>query len=213
LQSSHVVYWTPGSSLCRHLLLPQCVRKGQDTDGVSQRRTGLQTSGRGGSLPVASVAAFPCNRWQACPGISGSLRLASVAAVAWHQWQRSCGIAGSFAVASVAGLAWNTHTCGSSDICGSGSINAAAQFIGVCSSSTLAAKLSISSVLRRQSRENRRVSLPCTRTHIYQLQPTTHCCKLSETRDLTAGSALSGPSLQTAGLYTLARRNPLGTPA
>jgi hypothetical protein len=167
----------------------------------------------GGRLALASVAAFVWHRWQLWHGISGNVRVESPAALPWHQWQRSCGIAGSFAVASVAGLAWNTHTCGSSDICGSGSINAAAQFIGVCSSSTLAAKLSISSVLRRQSRENRRVSLPCTRTHIYQLQPTTHCCKLSETRDLTAGSALSGPSLQTAGLYTLARRNPLGSPA
>src|SRR5215831_20218635 len=85
------------------------VRKAQDTDGFTQRRTGLQASGRGGSLPVESVAAFPWNGWQACPGISGSLRLESVAALAWNQWQRSCGIAGRFAVESVAGLAWNTQ--------------------------------------------------------------------------------------------------------
>src|SRR5215831_6267516 len=47
------------------------VRKAQDTDGFTQRRTGLQASGRGGSLPVESVAAFPWNGWQACRGISG----------------------------------------------------------------------------------------------------------------------------------------------
>src|SRR5262249_51180399 len=86
------------------------VRKAQDTDGFTQRRTGLQASGRGGSLPVESVAAFPWNGWQACHGISGSLRMESVAALAWNQRQRSCGIAGSFAVESVAGLAWDTQT-------------------------------------------------------------------------------------------------------
>ena len=63
--------------------------------------------------------------------------------------------------------------------------------------STLAEKLSISSVLRRQSRENRRVSLPCTRIHIYQRQPTTNCYKLSD----TSSAITISPGLQHY-LYT-----------
>src|SRR5215467_1625524 len=47
------------------------VRKAQDTDGFSQRRTGLQASGRGGSFAVESVATFVWNRRQLCRGISG----------------------------------------------------------------------------------------------------------------------------------------------
>ena len=74
------------------------VRKAQDTDGFTQRRTGLQASGRGGSLPVESVAAFPWNGWQACHGISGSFRVERVAALPWNQWQDSPGIGGSFGV-------------------------------------------------------------------------------------------------------------------
>src|SRR5499427_183504 len=74
------------------------VRKAQDTDGFTQRRTGLQASGRGGSLPVESVAAFPWNGWQACHGISGSLRMESVATFVWNRRQVCRGISGRFGV-------------------------------------------------------------------------------------------------------------------
>src|SRR6185436_4349971 len=67
-----------------------------------------------------------------------------------------------------------------------------AQFLGVCSSSTLAAKLSISSVLRRQSSESRRVAWPCTRTHRYQLQATTNGYTLSEPDCLCTPWLLAG---------------------
>ena len=74
------------------------VRKAQDTDGFSQRRTGLQASGRGGSFAVESVAAFPWNGWQACPGIGGSFGMESVATFVWNRRQLCRGISGRFGV-------------------------------------------------------------------------------------------------------------------
>ena len=74
------------------------MRKAHDTEGFSQRRAGRHNHGRGGNLPVESVAAFAWNRWQACYGISGSFRVERVAALPWNQWQDSPGIGGSFAV-------------------------------------------------------------------------------------------------------------------
>src|SRR5262245_1261355 len=55
-----------------------------------------------------------------------------------------------------------------------------AQFIAVCSASTLAEKRSISSLLWCQPREKRGALSRPTRAHVHQLQPTTNSDKLSE---------------------------------
>src|SRR5207302_6166444 len=85
------------------------VRKAQDTEGFCQRRAGRHTHGRGGNLPVESVAAFPWNWWQLSPGIDGRLAMESVAAFVWNGWQLCRGISGRIHLESVAALAWNTH--------------------------------------------------------------------------------------------------------
>jgi hypothetical protein len=55
-----------------------------------------------------------------------------------------------------------------------------AQFLAVCSASTLAEELRIFSPFSSQSRESREAALRDMRIHIYQLQPTTRSDKLSE---------------------------------
>jgi hypothetical protein len=55
-----------------------------------------------------------------------------------------------------------------------------AQFIAVCSASTLAEKRSISSLLRGQTRAKRGALSRPTRAHVYELQPTTNSDKLSD---------------------------------
>ena len=65
--------------------------------------------GKGGSLPMESVAALPWNQRQLSPGIGGRLVMESVAAFVWNGWQLCRGISGRIHLESVAALAWNTQ--------------------------------------------------------------------------------------------------------
>src|SRR6266852_1944437 len=59
-------------------------------------------------------------------------------------------------------------------------VTLAAQFLTVCSTSTLAVELRVSSPFSRQFRARRKAALRQTRTHIPPLQPTTTSDKLRD---------------------------------